>query len=106
LIVFPGKFSWKPGHAGTVGHKKADKAAMEALQQHLTAKWTVAEIVARAKQNGRKIIEQNWQQSDSPSPMTRLNKLSGPLRRSFGTIWWRFSNQREDARLDETEQKF
>jgi hypothetical protein len=62
------KFIWTPGHAGISGNKKADKGAKEALRQVVAA-----DMITRAKLNAKKIIEQTWQQSQSP--MTRLKKL-------------------------------
>jgi hypothetical protein len=71
-------FVWTPGHAGIEGNEKADEAAKEALRQFLLPELTVvlADMIATAKFNAKRIVERNWQQSDSP--MTRFKKSIGP----------------------------
>jgi ribonuclease HI len=66
------KFVWTPGHAGIDSNEKADEGAKEALRQCLPPQSTVvaADLITRTKFNAKKIIEQAWQQSDSP--MTRF----------------------------------
>jgi hypothetical protein len=68
------KFVWTLGHAEISGNKKADEGAKEAFRQGLPPQSTVvaADMITRAKFNAKKIIEETWQQSESP--MTRFKK--------------------------------
>jgi hypothetical protein len=73
-------FVWTPGYARIEGNEKADEAAKEALQQCLLPELTVvvADMIAKAKFKAKRIVERNWQQSDSP--MIRFKKSIGRLK--------------------------